>query len=146
MLRKLLGCVLLLSGLAANAVAHAALQDAAAQVRRLDPKIGPAIPELYGAVQHAKDWKNPYLVVHADGVEVKFASGRKFISAAELERTLLSLPAEAWPYGRVVAVQDTIVRRSDRNDQRLIADNRSAVLAILSALQVTAELRLSQPQ
>jgi hypothetical protein len=77
---------------------------------------------------------------------VKFASGRKFISAAELERTLLSLPAEAWPYGRVVAVQDTIVRRSDRNDQRLIADNRSAVLAILSALQVTAELRLSQRQ
>ena len=140
MLRKLFVCALLLLRFAADPLADPTRQDPATRVLRLDPKIGPAIPELYRAVQHAKDWKNPYLIVHADGIEVKSDSGRKTITVAELERTLLALPVAAWPYGKVVAVQETVVRRADRSDERLIADNRNAVLAILRALQVTAEL------
>src|SRR5262245_5174466 len=93
---------------------------------RLNARIGPANPALYRPVGDASDWKNPCLVVRRDGIEViasGFLSGRKTIAPTELQQTLIDLPLTAWPYGRVVAVQEIGIRATDRGDDKSIADN-----------------------
>jgi len=65
-------------------------------------------------------------------------------ASTDLRRTLVALPVTAWPYGRVVALQDIGIRVSDRSDEQPIADIRNATLAILKTLQVTVERWLSQ--
>ncbi len=70
---------------------------------------GPAAPERYKSVRDAKDSENPYLVIRRDGIELiakGLASGRKTVAAVDLEQTLIELPLTAWPYGRVVTVQE----------------------------------------
>jgi hypothetical protein len=88
----------------------------------------------------AEDWKNPYLVVGRDSIEV-IASGipsvRRMVAPPALRRTLVDLPVTSWPYGRVVAVQP-IGPRGLRDDKP-IADDFYATLAMLKTLQVTIE-------
>lgn len=111
-------------------------------VERLNPRIGPANPQQYRSIRDAKDWKNPYVVIRPDGIEViasGLRSGRQTVTATDLQRTLLDLPMTAWPYGRVVAVQEIGIRAADRSDDQPIADNLGVTLAILKALQVTIE-------
>ncbi len=109
---------------------------------RLNPRIGPAHPEQYRSIRDAKDWKNPYLVIRRDGIEV-VASGvlsdRRTVAPTDLQRTLIGLPVTAWPYGRVVVVQVIGIREGDRSDDRPTAHNLDVTLAILKALQVTVE-------
>jgi hypothetical protein len=114
----------------------------AVQTGRLNPRIGPAAPERYKSIRDAKDWENPYLVIRREGIEViakGLASGRKTVAAAELEQTLIELPLTAWPYGRVIAVQENSIRAGDRSDDKLIADNLEAALAILKKLKATVD-------
>jgi len=60
-------------------------------------------PAMFSDVRNASEWKNPYLIVAADHIEM--IPSRKRIAFGELEATLLSLPRSAWPYGRIVALQ-----------------------------------------
>jgi hypothetical protein len=118
------------------------MQSGSAQTGRLNPRIGPAAPEWYKSIRDAKDWKNPYLVIRRDGIEVivkTLASSGKTVAAADLEQTLIALPVTAWPYGRVVAVQEVSIRAGDRSDDKPIADNLEAALAILKRLEVTVD-------
>jgi hypothetical protein len=48
-----------------------------------------------------------------------------------LQQALIELPVAAWPYGRVVAVQEISIRNGDGSDDRPIAHNLEAALAIL---------------
>ncbi len=110
---------------------------------RLDPRIGPARPQLYRSIRDGKDWKNPKLVILRDGIEV-IARGlpsdrRTVVAAADLQQTLIHLPVSAWPYGRVMAVQEIGIRQVDRSDDKAIADNLEAALAVLKTLQVMAD-------
>jgi hypothetical protein len=75
---------------------------------RLNPKIGPPVPEKYEAIRDAKDWLNPFLTLCADGVHLEAAAVKhtSLAPVSELRAALVALPVEAWPYGRVVAVQD----------------------------------------
>ena len=116
-------------------------QESVPQTRQLDSRIGPAVPERYKPVRDAKDWANPYLVIRPDGIEVVkgLASGRKTVPAADLERTLIELPLTAWPYGKVVAVSESSLRNPDRSDDKPIAENLEAALAVLKTLGVTVE-------
>ena len=66
-------------------------------------------------------------------------SGRQTVASTDLRRTLLELPVTAWPYGRVVVVQDSGIVAADGSDEQPIADNRNVALAILKTLQVTVE-------
>lgn len=117
-------------------------QKGPAQPGRLSAQIGVAKPQLYKSIRDAKDWENPYLVIRRDGIEViakGLLSGSQTVNAADLQRTLIELPVIAWPYGKVVGVQDIGIREPDGSDEQLINDHRRATLAILKILKVTVE-------
>ena len=89
-------------------------------------------PQTYQAVTDAKDWRNPFLVVHADGIELIGVTGR--ISPAALPSTLERLPRSAWPYGRVVAVSEVGIRSGSDSEQ--IRQNLAKVLQALKHLGI----------
>jgi hypothetical protein len=96
----------------------------------------------YSHVRDARDWQNPYLVIRAEGVEVILKNtsvGRKIITCDELAAYLETLPATAWPYGRVVAAQEIGIRRGDGKDNQRIAENRARVERILTSLGVKVD-------
>jgi hypothetical protein len=103
---------------------------------RLDPKIGPAVPGKYEAVRDAKEWLNPYLTVCADGVrlDVVAVKHNAVVAIPELRAALVKLPIKAWPYGRVVALQDCRIRVPEDDDERF--RRLTAVAAELIALGV----------
>src|SRR5881227_2207053 len=112
---------------AASMLAARPVQTDTVQAGRLNARIGPANPQRYKSIRDAKDWENPYLVIRRDGIEViakSVPSGRKTVASTDLRRTLLELPVIAWPYGKVVAVQDIGIRAGDGSDEHLIADSR----------------------
>jgi len=118
------------------------MQFSSVQARRLDKRIGPAAAQKYRSVRDAKDWENPYLVVGRDGIEVivrRLPSSRTTVAAVDLEPILVGLPISAWPYGRVAAVQEVGIREPDRSDDKSIAANLEAVLAILKKLDITVD-------
>ena len=107
---------------------------------KLDEKIPKADKKKYESIRDGKDWANPFLVVTAEGVEIRskgIAKGRKTVATKELRKTLTSLPVSAWPYGRVVAVVEIGIR-SD-NDDALIKENRKSVEKILKDLEVSVD-------
>jgi len=82
-------------------------------------------------------WKNPFLVVRPEGVELvssRGSSGANSVSVDRMREILVSLPTEAWPLGRVVAVQELGIRSG--NDDELIAANVKALERMLSGLGV----------
>ena len=116
------------------------LRAGSVQTDRLDPRIGRANPELYRSVVDAKDWKNPYLVIGPDSIYLTAKSvpaDGKAVAIADLRRSLIELPVTAWPYGRVVGLQESGIRGPDRVDDNVIADNLRAALSILKTLGVT---------
>ena len=115
----------------------ASMQDSAVQAGRLDPRIKPAVTERYKAIRSATKWENPYLMVGPDSIVVRARGlGLKIVPADALEQTLLELPVTAWPYGKVVAVQEN-GDRTDKSDDKPIADNVAAARATLKKLGVT---------
>jgi hypothetical protein len=77
--------------------------------RRLDPANGPPTPNRYKSIRYPRDWLNPYLTVCPQGVAINVRSvGRvnDTVSSEKLRNVLLDLPVKAWPYGRIVALQD----------------------------------------
>ena len=128
---------------AAVPVASPLTKQFAGQPERLHPNIAAADRQKYKSINDAKLWRNPYLVIKADGIEVisrAIPSGRKTVQAADLVRTLIDLPVDAWPYGKVVAVQDTGIRAADRSNDEAIRRNHEAVAAALESLAIEIEL------
>ena len=84
-----------------------------------------------------KEWGNPYLIVRTDGIGLLDPSNHEEhrLKVEELPEALASLPASAWPYGRVIAVQDSGWRAS-AVDSSKIRDNRAQVAATLHRLQI----------
>jgi hypothetical protein len=107
---------------------------------QLDPKIPPADPEKYQSVRDAKDWQNPYLIIGADGIVViskAVLGGRKTVPLGNLRQTLLSLPVDAWPYGRVIAIQEAGIR--SRDDDKVIEQNKEKAEQVVKGLGVKLE-------
>ena len=98
------------------------------------------MPARYDAVRDAKDWLNPFLQMCADGVDVTVRSikHRSLVAIRELRDTMVKLPVDDWPYGRVVALQECSIvdvpEDTEARRQRL-----AQVEAVLKALglQVT---------
>ena len=149
-MKNKLSAAVVLTICAATALAARPTQgDTTAPRGRLNPRIAAADKQRYKSIQDAKAWLNPYLVIGADGIEViakSIPSGSKTVASADLRRTLIELPVDAWPYGRVAALQDTGLRAADRNgvpdrnDEEAIHRNHQAAAAILEALGVVIEL------
>jgi hypothetical protein len=95
--------------------------DQASADRRLDPAIGPPVPEKYTSIRDARDWQNPYLSVCGQGVIVYVRSVKRLSDTVPIERlrtTLLNLPVTAWPYGRIVALTDCSIEDPGDTDGR----------------------------
>ena len=60
------------------------------------------------------------------------------IKLEDITRALAQLPGSAWPYGRVVAVQENGVRVA--GDDVLIRKNRGIVLGTLEGLHILVSL------
>ena len=106
----------------------------------LDPRIAAPRVETYRAIRDAREWQNPYLVVHAASIEVVASgipNGRITVPVDELRAVLVRLPVSAWPYGRVVGLQNASII-SGITDLDPIARNRRAAEEVLEALDITA--------
>jgi len=75
-----------------------------------------ADPALYERIQDMKRWRNPYLIVRADGVALYDSadSAEILLKTDEVLPALARLPASNWPYGRVVAAAEIGVRASEQ--------------------------------
>lgn len=96
--------------------------------------IPPAKAEIYKKID-LRSWKNPYVVVRADGVGLLDASNNEehLLKTEELPDALAQLPATAWPYGRVVALADDLGPLADKNR---IRDNKARVASLLHSSQL----------
>ena len=103
-------------------------------------RVPAADPSKYRSVRDARDWQNPYLVVHADGIDarpISAATEAPRMSPAEVVGYLEKLPSLAWPYGLVVAVQETGLSAPGDNAQ--IRKNVEELQRLLTEAGVKAE-------
>jgi hypothetical protein len=117
-------------------------QDRGGKPARLNSQIPAAQSAKYRLVTDAKDWRNPYLVIVVDGVEIiseSVPSGRQVVHVEKLRATLIELPVRAWPYGRVVAAQDNGLRDADGSHDEPIRRNHQAAMKILDGLRIKIE-------
>lgn len=94
--------------------------------------ISPADAAQYDRVRDMKQWRNPYLIIRTDGI-VLFDSANSaeiLLKPDELLPALARLPAENWPYGRVVAATENAVRTSEQ-DGVAIRRNKGIVGGLL---------------
>ena len=86
----------------------------------------------YEAVESARDWKNPFLIVRRDGIEVIGVTHGRANAVKSVLSELEDLPVSTWPYGLVVAVQEN-------RDTRLIAANRIRLIKLLKRVGIAVE-------
>ena len=105
----------------------------------LQSRIPKPDPKKYHTVRDAKDWKNPYLVVRRDGIEiVGITAVGHAIAVDSVPGVLKGLPDSAWPYGLVVAVQD--IGLTSQGDPLRIEANRQKLLTLLKKLGIVIDL------
>ncbi len=136
---------LLLSVLAASLVILASCAkppSAPAQAASVSPEariqqIPAADPQKYAALKDMKAWRNPYLIVRLDGVGLLDVSNneQQIVDPDKLPEALAKLPASAWPYGRVVAIQEINANASDQ-DHATLRKNRALVAGSLESMKV----------
>ena len=93
------------------------------------------------SVNTVDKWKNPFLVIRPEGIEFDTGGGTDgdhIVSISNLREALTDLPPEAWPLGRIVAVQEIGIRSGQQKDNEAIARNREAVREILESLKIAA--------
>jgi hypothetical protein len=127
--------VAVLISCSASKTPDAAALEASATARILT--IPPATPQKYQSKLDRKGWRNPYLIIRADGVALLDPDDHleRILKPEELTRTLGDLPPSSWPYGRVVAVTENGARGSAADEVR-IRKNRAVVAGTLETLHV----------
>lgn len=102
--------------------------------------VPPADSGKYERIADMRNWRNPYLVVGADGLALLDPSNSAEIvlKPDELLAALARLPASAWPYGRVVAVSEGGPRGSEP-DNVAIRRNKGIVGGILAGAHVAVD-------
>jgi hypothetical protein len=104
-----------------------AAQEAAATARLQE--IPPASPEKYRRMVDMKNWRNPYLVVLPEGIGLLDPDNneQRLVKPDDVLQTLATLPASAWPYGRVVVVTENAITSNE--DQRVAIRRNKGILA-----------------
>jgi hypothetical protein len=99
--------------------------------------IPPANSAQYQHIQDMKKWRNPYLIVRADGVALFDVadSAEIILKPDELLPALAKLPASNWPYGRVVAAAENNMRSSEQ-DGIAIRRNKGIVGGLLEGAHI----------
>jgi hypothetical protein len=103
-------------------------------------QIPPADPQKYAAMRDMKSWRNPYLIVRIDGVGLLDASNneQQIVDPNKLPEVLGKLPASAWPYGRVVAIQEAGGAQTEA-DKTQLRKNRALVAGTLESIQIVIQ-------
>jgi hypothetical protein len=92
-------------------------------------------------IRTAKQWHNPVVIVHRDGYELILSGQPRdmvHLSLGTLEETLLKLPRDRWPLGRVVAVEESSFRSP--GDDPKIALHVKALKRMLGSYKLRADL------
>jgi hypothetical protein len=113
---------------------------------------------LYVNIHDPSEWKNPFLSVDADFLDLHvimgdanpsdLGAGSMFrpegarrqemqIRPGDLTRALLALPDRAWPYGRVVAIAES--PEADRKKRPIIRRNVETTIQRLNDLGIVVE-------
>jgi hypothetical protein len=126
-----------LAVLASCAKPPRAPEEAAISPEARIQQIHPADPQKYTGLRDMKAWRNPYLIVRIDGVGLLDVSNneQQIVNPDKLSEALAKLPASAWPYGRVVAIQE-IDAASSTEDKVKLRRNRALVAGTLESMQV----------
>jgi hypothetical protein len=100
-------------------------------------QIPPADEQKYSSMREMKSWRNPYLIVKTDGVGLLDIGNneQQTVDPDKLAEALAKLPDSAWPYGRVVAIQE-ITASGSEDDQAKLRKNRALVAGSLEAMKV----------
>ena len=100
-------------------------------------QIPPANPQKYGGMRDMKAWRNPYLIIRVDGVGLLDVGDneQQLVDPDKLPDALAKLPPSAWPYGRVIAIQEIGVTSSEE-DKAKLRKNRALVAGALESMQV----------
>jgi len=121
--------------------------------------IPPPSKVRYLAVHSTDGWANPFLTIHRDTVELRImfppttggqldggssllhpAAARKQVvdvRLTDLPDALAAIPAYSWPYGRVIAVQESTA--AARQDRAQVRRTEEATLKILNDLGVVSD-------
>jgi hypothetical protein len=128
----LLAVLLSCSHNSTNASATAA--DPATRLRAIPT----ANPTRYRDQAAKKDWKNPYLIVREDGIGLLDLSNNEIhiLKPDDVSSALAELPSTAWPYGRVVAVQEGKMSGSPESSKVQIRKNRALLAGTLEQLKI----------
>jgi hypothetical protein len=96
-----------------------------------------AAPAQYDHIQNMKQWRNPYLIVRADGVALYDSadSAEIILKPEDVLPALAKLPSSYWPYGRVVAATESATRVSEQ-DGVAIRRNKGIVGGMLEDAHV----------
>jgi hypothetical protein len=135
-----------------------AMQEAENAARQQIDQIPPPAKSRYLAVHTQDNWANPFLVVGRETVHLRIilpdvnpnaygtgtmlrpAEARKQeldVRLSDLPNALSAIPTGAWPYGRVVAVEETPV--SSKADRPQIRRNVEATIQILNDLGIVVD-------
>jgi hypothetical protein len=99
-----------------------------------------ADPSKYDHLSDMRKWRNPYMILRADGVALLDTadSAEILLKPDEMLAALARLPASAWPYGRVVAISEGGVRGAEQNGAA-IRRMKGIVGGILEGTHVTVD-------
>jgi hypothetical protein len=104
--------------------------------RSLQERIPKADPKKYAEIRDGQDWKNPFLFVRADGIELlNRASPGHVVPVESIPEVLNGLPDSAWPYGLVIGVGDAGIVGSN-DDRPKIERTRARLFQLLKELGV----------
>jgi hypothetical protein len=100
-------------------------------------QIPPADAQKYGQLRDAKTWRNPFLIVKPDGFWLLDAGNNEEhpLKPDQVLSALAALPDSAWPYGRVVAVQEIANGKSDA-ERTALRKNRAILAGTLEGAKV----------
>ena len=94
----------------------------------------------YGDARKIKNWQNPYLVVRTDSIGLMDLANNEehHIKPGEIAQSLAKLPSSAWPYGRIVAVEEPKSPGSP-TDATAIRKNRAVLAGTLESMHVAID-------
>ena len=95
-------------------------------------------PSKYPKFHDMTDWRNPQLVVRADGIGLVDLENREvhILKLEEVPAELVSLPVSAWPYGRVVLLSQAAPPDASEQTKIRLRENRGLLVGTLKELQV----------
>lgn len=97
--------------------------------------IPPALPEKYKNSAR-KNWQNPYLIIRPNGIGLVDLANAEIhiLKPDEVVAALAALPPSAWPYGRVVAIEE--LKGASDPERLQIRTNRALLAGTLESIKV----------